>query len=161
MIWVRVEKWLLWSCSAHNHAKIILQFQPMISTFVDYSLMNLFHHVSGWLMTPDQFYSLRKTSQNGNRILVNQLVLTWKSGLRAPMWRVNTWRSFRPVSYSWPFLQPVQNTENGNSSTCQPARFDLKIGSHHMEKRAWKLVPVSPCDGNALSNIKSSHMKTN
>ena len=138
-------------------SKIMLQLQPMISNIVDCSLMNLLHHVSGWLMTPDRFYSLRKTSQNGIRVHVNQRVSTWKSGLRAPMWRVNTWRSFGPVSVSWPFLQPVQNTENGNSSTCQAARLDLKNWFpclHVMGKHVGQSDTV-----NTLSNIKSSHMK--
>ena len=33
----------------------------------------------------------------------------------------------RPVSDSWPILQPVENTEKWKSSTCKSASLDLKI----------------------------------
>ena len=73
--------------------KTILQFQPMISTFVEYSVMNILRHVWGRLATPGRFYSRWKTLKNENRAPVNQLLWTWKFGSRAPMLWVNTWCS--------------------------------------------------------------------
>ena len=78
--------------------KTILQFQPLISTFVEYSVMNILLHVWGRLATHGRFYSRWKTLKNENRAPVNQLLWTWKIGSCAPMLWVNTWCS--PILHS-------------------------------------------------------------